>query len=451
MNSLAQGQLIELRRTVETPKTAPAETDGSDTPVKNGRNRFPLNLRKLTTVGVLVLSLGTVGYFGWQWLQDATSHEETDDAYITGHLHQVSSRINGTVETVLVDDNDHVKAGQVLATLDPRDYRVKLEQSLADLRTAQQQARVASTTVRYTDSTASGQDTSARGGIENARAAIAAAEASVREATANIQSAKANLAAKEAEEARAEADWQRYDKLERQGAVTTSQKDAAKRDYLVAVESSKSARELIRQSEAKREQAQQAINTAQAQLTQSQGQLQLAKATSVQTFVNKDQYAAALAAVQRAQTAVDEAKLNLSYTKIVAPTAGRIGKKTIEEGMRIEPGQPLLTIVSDNPWVVANYKETQLKKMNAGQEVEITIDSVPGHKFTGRVQSFSPASGASFAVLPSDNATGNFTKIVQRVPVKILFDDASTKEYADRLTPGMSVITKVDVTHTHHS
>jgi membrane fusion protein (multidrug efflux system) len=151
--------------------------------------------------------------------------------------------------------------------------------------------------------------------------------------------------------------------------------------------------------------------------------------------------------VVSAKASLDEALLNLSYTRIVAPTTGRVGKKTVEEGARIEPGQPLLTITADDPWVVANYKETQLKKMHAGQPVEIKIDAFPDHKFVGIVQSFSPASGASFAVLPSDNATGNFTKIVQRLPVKILFTADSIRGYEDRLAPGLSVITSVDISN----
>ncbi len=178
---------------------------------------------------------------------------------------------------------------------------------------------------------------------------------------------------------------------------------------------------------------------------QSQGQKQLAKASAVQTVVDKSQYDVAMAAVERARTALAEAQLNLSYASIVAPTAGRIGKKSVEAGQRIEPGQPLLTIVADNPWVVANFKETQLKKMHSGQSVDITIDSFPDHRFLGHVLSFSPASGASFAVLPSDNATGNFTKIVQRLPVKIILDPASVKGYEDKLAPGMSAVTSVNL------
>lgn len=404
-----------------------------------------LPMKKILVVSLSLLLVGTSFLMGWQWYQHLSTHEETDDAYVTSHLHQVSTRVNGTVENVLVDDNDHVKAGQVLVTIDPRDLQVKVDQCVADLKQAEQQAQVANTTVSYANTNAQGQEINARGSVSNASAAISKAEASVRETQSDIKSKQADLAARDAEVVRSQADYDRYVALEKQGAVTTSQRDAARRDYLVATENRKSAADAVVQAEARLDQARESVNTARAQLIQSQGQTQLARASVVQTHVNKDQYSAAMAAVERARTALAEAQLNLSYTKIIAPTSGRVGKKTVEEGQRIEPGQPLLTIVADNPWVVANFKETQLKKMHAGEKVELTIDSFPDHKFTGHVLSFSPASGASFAVLPSDNATGNFTKIVQRLPVKITFDAQSLKGYEDKLAPGMSAVATVDL------
>jgi membrane fusion protein (multidrug efflux system) len=163
------------------------------------------------------------------------------------------------------------------------------------------------------------------------------------------------------------------------------------------------ARQQVKQSNERLQQAQESVSASKAQLTQAQSQLTQAKASAIQTHVNERQFDTDLAAIEKAKSALEEARLNLSYTTIIAETSGRIGKKTVEEGQRIEPGEPLMTIVSDDPWVVANYKETQLKRMHAGQKVEIQIDSFPDHKFEGTVLSFSPASGASFAVLPSDN------------------------------------------------
>ncbi len=422
-----------------------SRTQQRPTPVEQKPKKRLAKKILLTVLSVVLLAAG--GYFGQQALRYMFSHEDTDDAYITGHLHQVSTRINGTVEKVLVDDNEHVQAGQVLVLLDPRDYKAKADQALANLERAKRQAKSAQTTICYQDVTAQGQDTNAKGSIDDAVAAITRSQAQVREATAKIASAQATMRAKQAELERAQLDYIRFDNLEREGAISTSQRDAAKRDYLVALDNRNASQHDIAQAEQQLEQAQQSVRSSQAALTKAQAQAQLAKASAVQTNVTRDEYETNLAAVANAKASLDEALLNLSYTKIVAPTAGRVGKKTVEEGARIEPGQPLLTITADDVWVVANYKETQLKKMHAGQHVQIKIDAFPDHKFEGVVQSFSPASGASFAVLPSDNATGNFTKIVQRLPVKILFTAESIKGYEDRLAPGLSVLASVEISN----
>jgi membrane fusion protein (multidrug efflux system) len=408
------------------------------------------NWIKPLVIGTSVMALlGFAGMHGYNWYQYLASHQETDDAYITGHLHQVSTRVDGTIEKVLVDDNEHVKAGQLLVMLDPHDYQVKVDQMLANLEQAQRQAKAAQTSISFQDTTAQGQDTNARGTIDNAIANISRSQAAVREATANIAAARATLATRDAELDRAAIDYKRFEALEKEGAISTSQRDSAKRDYLVALGQRDAAREAISEANSRLQQATDSVNVGKAQLTQAEGQLQLAKASSLQTRVTENQFDTELASVARAKAALEEAKLNLSYTAIVAPTSGRIGKKNAEEGMRVEPGQPLMTVVSDDMWVVANYKETQLKNMREGQKVEIDIDSVPEHKFTGHLLSFSPGSGSSFAVLPSDNATGNFTKIVQRLPVKIMFDRDSVRGYEDRLAPGLSVTAKIDVVGKH--
>ncbi len=400
----------------------------------------------LSLVVLVVLALG--GLYGKQAFDHIASHEETDDAYITGHLHQVSSRVQGTVETVLVDDNEHVRKGQVLVTLDPRDFEVKVNQALASLKQAERRASAARTSITFQETAARGQDTDARGSIESAMAAISRSEASVREARAGIDKAKSDLAAREAEVERATRDYKRYIALEKEGAVTTMERDGARRDYQVAVANRDAARNAIREATERLDQAKESVLSGKAALTRARGQIELARASTVQTRVSEHQYETDMAAVAAAAASLKEAELNLSYTKIIAPAAGRVGKKTVEEGHRIEPGQPLLTVVSDDAWVVANYKETQIKAMHPGQRVAIKIDSLPEHKFIGRVESFAPASGASFALLPSDNATGNFTKIVQRVPVKILFEPASIAGFEDRIVPGLSVVTSVNIKGT---
>ncbi len=391
---------------------------------------------------VLLVMLGSSGLNTYRHF---SNHEETDDAYITGHLHQTSTRIAGSVEQVLVDDNQHVEKGQLLLILDSRDQKVKVEQAKAELKRAQEQAAAARASISFQDTDARGQDKNAAGLIENALAEIKRQAAEVKEAESEILSAQSLLKAHEAELHKAALDAERYENLHKQGAVSTSEKDAARRDYLVQQANYDSAKTAVAKARAKREQANESVNLARAGLIQAEAQKQLARASALKTQVEENRYQSQLAEIEKAKAALDEALLNLSYSRIVAATSGRIGKKTVEAGQRIEPGQPLLTIVSDDQWIVANFKETQLRHMQSGQEVDIKIDSFPDHKFRGIVQSFSPASGASFALLPSDNATGNFTKIVQRIPVKILFTKSSIKNYESRLAPGMSVVASVSI------
>lgn len=439
---LLQGRLESHEPIVEPPQ--PEKESPTEEPPSPDKSKW--NWIKIAVVASVSIGLISVAaYFGFNAFQHFSSHEETDDAYVTGHLHQVSTRVNGTVENVLVDDNEHVRQGQLLVTLDPRDFKVRVDQALANLSQAERRARTAQTSIDFQDTTAQGQDINARGSIDNALAAISRSQAEVRESQARIEAAQATLLAKEAELDRAETDYHRFENLEREGAISTSQRDSAKRDYLVALEVRNTSRKEVAQATERLQQAQQTVLTSKADLTKAEAQVQLAKASAVQTKVSEHQFQTDLAAIASAKSALHEAQLNLSYTNIIAPTTGRVGKKIVEAGQRVEPGQPLLTIVADNPWVVANYKETQLKHMHAGQTVDIKIDAFPDHKFEGTVLSFSPASGSSFAVLPSDNATGNFTKIVQRVPVKILFTNQSLAGYEDRMAPGLSAITSVDV------
>lgn len=401
--------------------------------------------KRITVLASLIVAIAGVVIAGMNLQKHLATHQETDDAYVTGHMHQVSSRINGTVEQVLVDDNEHVRAGQVLVALDKSDYQVKVDAALAELRQAQHQANVANSSIAFADASQQGQHTNAQGSVSNALATIASAEAAVKQANSNVNVARADLAAKDAELARAQEDLSRYESLLAQGAVSAQQRDVALRDYKVAQAKQNASREGVSEALSAMEKSEHAVQNGHAQLTQSQAQVQLAKASALQTVINQNQFNVALAAVEKAKAALNEAELNLKYTRVVAPTSGRIGNKTVEAGQRIAPGQALMTIVSDNPWVVANFKETQLSKMRTGQTVDIKIDSIPDHIFEGKISSFAPASGASFSVLPSDNASGNFTKIVQRVPVKIVLSSESIIGYEDRIAPGMSAVATVSL------
>jgi membrane fusion protein (multidrug efflux system) len=268
----------------------------------------------------------------------ARNFESTDDAYTTTHVHDISARVAGTVETVNVDDNQFVKAGQTLVVLDQRDFKVALEQARAQLLQ--------------------------RG------AAVDQAEATF---------------------VRAQGDYERATDLDQRKVISKADLDSATAAYKAAGAA----------------------------------------------------VAAAKADVAAAEAAVDNAELQLSYTTIVAPVDGVIAKKTVETGARVQPGQALMAVVERNVWILGNFKETQLAGVRAGQHVAVKIDAVPDHVFSAHIDSIQPGTGSTFALLPPDNATGNFTKIVQRVPVKIVFDDLG--KYRDRVVPGLSCVPEIDL------
>lgn len=393
------------------------------------------------------LGLGAIvaSGFGYRWWQYSSTHEQTDNAAVASHVYQISSRIPGTVNVIPVDDNEAVTPGELLAQIDPKDYQVKVQQAKAALAVAQQQAQAAQASITQVGTTAQAQTTEAQGNVANAIAAISTAQAAVTEAQAGVPAAEAQLAQAQATLQQAQTEYNRYQALAQEGAIPRQQLDSARAAYQVALAQRNAAQQGVQQAQAKLAQAQQGVTQAQAQLQASRGGLQQAQATGVQTEVNRSQYEAAEAAIAQAEAQLAEAQLQLSYTNITAPAAGHIGRKTVEVGQRVQAGQPLMAIVGDQMWIVANFKETQVRKMHPGESVEIELDAFPGHPFQGKVDSLSPASGSEFALLPPDNATGNFTKVVQRIPVKVTFDPKSIRGYEGQITPGMSATVSVDV------
>ncbi|MBR8836592.1 MAG: HlyD family secretion protein [Stigonema ocellatum SAG 48.90 = DSM 106950] len=416
----------------------PEQNKDESKPKPKGRRRLIL----LAAAGVVAV---VAGIFGIRWWMYASTHQSTDDAYTTADVHPVSSRINGTVTEVLVNDNQHVQAGQLVVKLDPRDYQVQLQQVQAALEAAQRQANAAQSNVNLASGNALGNTQQAQGNVASGKAAISTAIANVKATQAAVSSAQAAVNQTQADLVKAQADYNRYKTLYSQGVVPRQQLESAQNTYYVDVARKNSAIQGVLQAQANLVQAQENVTKAQAQLAAYQGALVQAQATGQQTKVNQSQYQAALANIAQSEANLNNAKLQLSYTNIVAPSAGRVGNKTAQIGQRLQPGTPLMAITEDNPWVIANFKETQLAHMRIGQPVEIHIDAIPDHKFMGYVNSFSPGSGSTFALLPSDNATGNFTKIVQRVPVKIVFDKNSIRGYESRIVPGLSVEPSVNV------
>jgi membrane fusion protein, multidrug efflux system len=389
-------------------------------------------------LALLVLLVFGVRYIIW-----SAHHESTDDAYLEGHLHPISARITDTVQQVLIDDNQHVVEGQTLVILDPNDYKVRLDQAKAALDAAGREADTAEAAIRSTSQSATAQTTQAQGSIGEAKASIQAAKAAVTAAEAGVPRANAQLQETSATLQREETDLHRYQDLYSKEQVSKQTLDHQRASYQVAVAGQAAAQEQVRQAQAELVAAQQGVVRTEAQLTNSEGGLQSAQATTLETRVRKSQFATAQAAIAQATAELENAKLQLSYTMIKAPVSGRIGRKSVEAGQRVQIGQPLMAIVEDQPWVVANFKETQLEKMRTGQRVAVEIDTFPKHKFYGHVNSLAPGSGNEFALLPPDNATGNFTKIVQRIPVKIVLDQGSVRGYENLLSPGMSSVVTV--------
>ncbi|MBD2491152.1 HlyD family secretion protein [Aulosira sp. FACHB-615] len=469
--SVVETEIITDTETLDAVIATPEapETDVHPQPEKKPRSskRLPLILAGL---GVGAIAAGTFGYNYWQY---ASSHEETDNATVSGHVHQVSSKIPGTVAQVLVNDNQEVQPGQLLVKLDPRDYESKVQQAAAALANARSQAEAAAANIALTAETTNAKTTQAQGDVSGAVSAISTAQAAVREAQAGIPAAQADvelaqagIPAAQAQVAqananlqKAETDYNRYNSLYKEGAIARQQLDAAKAAYDVALAQKNAAIQGVEQAQARLAsakvgvaqaqsrlaQAQEGVTSAQAKLAASRGGLQQATAGTQDTSVKRSQYEAAKAAIAQAEASLKDAQLQLSYTNVTAPSAGRVGKKTVEIGNRIQAGTPLMAIVDNENWVVANFKETQLERMRPGQPVEVKLDAFPHHTFSGKVDSISPASGAQFALLPPDNATGNFTKVVQRIPVKIVLDQKSIQGYDSRITPGMSAEVSVEV------
>jgi membrane fusion protein, multidrug efflux system len=339
---------------------------------------------------------------GGTWLVSFLHHAylftETDDAYLAGHVHLISSRLDGSVTEVLADENQTVKLGDILARLDPLASQIAVGKSKAAL-------------------------DSARADALRAQAAVDQAKAEEAQASAQVGMARAQLGQSNAEMDLAKVNDSRNEQLF-QADIRTISKSQVDSTRSAAVASAAS------------------VAAMEASLTAAEARVRVAGAAIESA---QAQTASANAKVEAEQEAVRDAERELSYSTITAPISGRIGNKNIEVGNRVQVGQPMFALVDPNYWVTANFKETQLHGMAVGQEVEVTIDAVAGHVFAGKVDSFAPATGAEFALLPADNATGNFTKVVQRVSVKIVFDPESVAGFEDRLRPGLSAVVSVKV------
>jgi membrane fusion protein (multidrug efflux system) len=390
-------------------------------------------VQRLLIVAAIVVVAVAVGLF-----LHYRNRESTDDAQVDGHITPIAAKISGRVAEVLVHDNEPVKAGQVLAKIDPRDYQAALDNAKAALALAQSEAQSANVDVPRTRENVASGTSSANAGLLGAEAALAQAQAAYAQAqNSDLAFAKANVEKSRANAQLAQADLERYRPLMDKGEISRQQFDAAKANADATASALKAEEEKIQQAQSNIQIAKAQLNAAQARVEQARAGVSSARADIQQVSMRSADAQGKLAKVDQARAMVDAAQLNLSYTEIVAPRDGVATHKQVEVGQIVQAGQGLLVVVPlQDVWVTANFKETQLKKMRAGQKAEVHVDTY-GKTFSGHVDSIAGATGAVLSLLPPENATGNYVKVVQRIPVKIIVDPISSDKAI--LRPGMNV------------
>jgi membrane fusion protein (multidrug efflux system) len=412
----------------ETAETGEARRMGATGP-RTGRT--PARRKRLrrtilfTGIGLIVIVGGILLY------RYLASYESTDDAEIDGYIYPVSSRVAGYVVRVTVDNNQFVQAGTVLAQLDPKDYNVAVANAKATMANLQAASEAARINVPLTSVNTSSQLSSAQSDVENVQAALIAAQRQFDAAQASLRQAEAN-------DLKAQDDVTRYKPLAEKDEIPQQQ-------YTPAVDTQNATAAAVEAAKASSEAAEQTVTGARTRVAQAEAELHYAETRPQQISLQQSRAQAADAQTDQAQAALQQAQLNLQYTTVVAPVSGIVGQRTVQPGQYISPGQQLMTVVpldTQNIWVTANFKETQLTYMKPGQAVTISVDTY-GRSYNGHVLNIGGATGARYSLLPPENATGNYVKVVQRIPVKIVFDQGQDAQHP--LRPGMSVEPKVRV------
>ena len=431
----------------------------------------PLYRRPAFLIGAALILLLAI-LFGVRYWVYARSHETTDDAFIDGHIIQVSPKVSGNVVKVYVSDNQTVNAGDLLAEIDERDLQAKVDQAKAALNAGMAQQKQAQTQVTLTRVTTRAGVRQAAAGVQQARSGVSGARAGaasersrttqssagVNTAEANMQQARAQLAAAQAEAVRANADVQRYQTLFDKDEVSKQRLDQAIATARTANAQVEAAQQKVSATEAQISEARAAtsaqasnaqraesqVGAARAQVNEALGRLDQANTAPQQVAASEAQASSAGANLQQLQAAVDDAELQLSYSKIYAPEAGRVTRKAVEVGALVQAGQTLLAIVPGEVWVTANFKESQVGNIRPGEPVDVTVDAYPDKVFKAHVDSIQAGTGARFSLIPPENATGSYVKVVQRVPVKIVFEPNEI-DSQHLLAPGMSAVPEVKI------
>lgn len=418
--------------------------------VSKPKGRF--NRKALAAAAVAMAILAAV----WYWW-DSRSRESTDNAFIDGNIMQIAPRIPGQVARVHVRDNQRVRRGDLLVELDPSDYEARLAEARGRLKEVASRRTGASTNLRLTTAVTGAVTDQAESALAAVRAQLTVLrarlnqdEANIRAAEANVRQAEARRDAARAEKQRAAMDAERYRALHKKDEISKQALDRAETEATAAAANFDAASEAALAASEQRALAQSAktateasLGQAEALVRQSEGRLREAQSGPDQVGIRRADVDVSTAQLEQLEAVVRQAELNLSYTRIYAPDDGTVTKKSVEPGNYVQVGQALMAVVSERLWVVANFKETQLEKMRPGQPVTIRIDAYPERRFRGKVDSIQSGSGARFSLMPPENATGNYVKVVQRVPVKIVFTEALPPEY--RIGPGMSVVPEVEI------
>jgi membrane fusion protein (multidrug efflux system) len=352
-----------------------------------------------------IVAVGLVAYFVVSWF--SRGKESTDDAQVDADVVTISARVGAAVLKVLVTDNQQVHKGDALVELDPADLAVKEKQAAAEVAAATAQAAAADAQVQIVAATS-------KGGLSAAQAQLSGTSTSVASAGAQIDAAKAALSRSQSESARADVDLARAESLRKDEAIPQAQVDTARAN-------DQAAHAAVAQAQAQLVAAEDARRTAQTQIAEARGRVEQSAPVDAQLAVAKANADLAHARADAAEAQLAEAKLQLSYTHIVAPADGLLSRMAVREGQLVQAGQQVVGLVPSTTYVVANFKETQVGRMRPGQRAEISVDALPGRAFEGKIESTSPGTGARFSLLPADNASGNFVKVVQRLPVKILW------------------------------
>jgi membrane fusion protein (multidrug efflux system) len=387
---------------------------------------------------IILLPLLVGAYFLWRYLQ---TYESTDDAQVDGHIHAISARISGYVSQVLVEDQQIVKAGDPLVVIDTRDFEVAVARAEADVADAEATLKGSRTNVPLTSTTTTSTLQSAQHGLADSQAALVGAQHQFDAAEARLKAAEAQVNEAEANYKRAADDVVRYkllvdkDEISQQVYDTAVQTAAANR-AIVATRSAS-----VNDARQNAEAAAAAVQQAQARIKQAEASVRSASTWPQQVALRQSEAESSKAKVAQQKASLSQAKLNLSYTTIFAPVAGIIGKKTVEVGQNVSPGQQLMALVQlQDVWIIANFKETQLRRMKPGQHVRFSVDAY-SRTYRGTITGIGGATGSRFSLLPPENATGNYVKVVQRIPVRIDLDAGENKDL--HLRPGMSVDPKV--------